>query len=189
MEERPETWRPVVGHPGYEVSDHGRVRSIDRLARVRNGHHRLAKGRVLRAGVNKKTGYRAVQLKDDGKQCTRTVHSLVAEAFLGPKPEGMEVCHGAAGKLDNTPGNLRWDTRGENNRDVVRHRGEVCAHGHRFADENRRIVPGRPEGYSCLACYRASCRASTARRRHGVVLDIRALADEIYAELMAGAVQ
>lgn len=102
-------WRPVVGYEGlYEVSDQGRVRSVDR--KPARGSRR---GRLLRltaAGY----GYLSVSLHRNGRQQTATVHSLVADAFLGPRPDGMTVCHGPAGKLDNTPANLSYGTHAKN---------------------------------------------------------------------------
>jgi hypothetical protein len=48
------------------------------------------------------------------------VHDLVAEAFIGAKPAGLEVCHGPAGRVVNAAANLRYDTRSNNALD--RHR-------------------------------------------------------------------
>jgi NUMOD4 motif len=42
-----ERWMPVVGHPGYEVSDQGRVRSVDRIVPFKNGHSQRCRGRLL----------------------------------------------------------------------------------------------------------------------------------------------
>jgi hypothetical protein len=49
------------------------------------------------------------------------VHQLVLEAFVGPRPDGMESLHGLGGKLDNRyPENLRWGTSSENHLDQYR---------------------------------------------------------------------
>ena len=84
-----EKWLPVPGYASYEVSDHGRVRSLDRP-----GHP----GRVRRPGPGT---YLTVSLSVDGKLRTRYIHELVAAAFLGPRPDRMDVCHGPGGKHDN----------------------------------------------------------------------------------------
>ena len=55
-----------------------------------------------------------------GHRKTATVHSLVAEAWLGPVPEGMEVLHGPAGKQDNSIDNLSYGTRCQNHHDKKR---------------------------------------------------------------------
>lgn len=101
-----EEWRPVVGYEGvYEVS------SIGRVARV-------AGGRGATPGIKKLAtqlrGYKQVALSKDNVQRTRNVHQLVAEAFLGPRPEGMEVCHNNQKHGDNRVENLRYDTHKAN---------------------------------------------------------------------------
>jgi|SRR5579875_1210154 len=110
-ETAPERWRGVPGEPGYAVSDHGRVRSLDRS--LSDG--RAAGGVMLRAAPDAK-GYARVRLR--GRW--RRVHHLVLEAFVSARPPGMEGCHGNGRPDDNHLGNLRWDTHGENERDKRR---------------------------------------------------------------------
>ncbi len=119
----PERWLPVAGFPHYEVSDLGRIRSIDRVipcwnrwGGIRLRHYR---GRVLRLATNIH-GYRTAVIYRDQVPHTLSVHVLVAEAFLGPRPDGMEVCHGPNGKLDNRPPELRYDTPAGNQADRLR---------------------------------------------------------------------
>jgi len=111
--ETPETWKDVPGFEGrYAVSDLGRVYSYYLDGPMSPG----------RTKVNGR-GYKAVWLQSGGKanRRIRTVHSLVAEAFLGPCPEGMEVCHNELPNDDNRLSNLRYDTPLANNRDKIRH--------------------------------------------------------------------
>jgi hypothetical protein len=58
------------------------------------------------------------------------VHQLVAEAFLGPCPEGMEVCHSDGNRANNALSNLRYDTRKNNHADKRLHGthlvGDTC---------------------------------------------------------------
>lgn len=111
-----EEWRPVKGFECfYQVSDQGQVRSLDRIAR--NG--REVHGRILRPGRNK--GYLQVSLNVDGKGHNRAVHALVAEAFIGPRPLGLDVCHNNGKRDDNRAANLRYDTRKGNFADCVVH--------------------------------------------------------------------
>jgi hypothetical protein len=56
-----------------------------------------------------------------GRRNTRMVHTLVLEAFVGPRPPGKEACHGNGQPGDNRLSNLRWGTRSENIADAVRH--------------------------------------------------------------------
>jgi len=113
-----ETWKPIDGYEGlYEVSDHGNVRSVERLVceKSQYGAHRLVthKSMLLKAGRNKR-GYMLVVLCDNGKHKSTAVHRLVAKAFC-PKVDGCDVVN----HIDNNPtnnkaSNLEWVTQKEN---------------------------------------------------------------------------
>lgn len=109
-----ERWLPIRGFEGrYEVSDQGRVRSLDHFVRiVRHGveGERLVRGRVLKPGPNG-SGHVTVAL---GKGNSRQVHQLVLETFVGPCPTGQESLHRNHVPNDNQLGNLFYGTRGEN---------------------------------------------------------------------------
>lgn len=111
----PERWQPVVGWEGlYEVSDRGQVRSLRR--RTASG----MRGGKLLTQYPDSQGYLQVGLCRDGTCITKKVHRLVAEAFLGPAPAGMETRHGPAGNQRNSVTNLSYGTRVENHADKVR---------------------------------------------------------------------
>ena len=121
MTELYERWLPVVGFEGYyEVSNHGRVRSLDRLVKHWRGGEQRLKARKMALTRNRSTGYRTVRLTKDGKGKSFKVHKLVATAFLGPCPEGKQVLHGIAGQLNNSVENLRYGTQSENEHDKKR---------------------------------------------------------------------
>jgi HNH endonuclease/NUMOD4 motif len=107
-----ERWRPVRGYRFYEVSDRGRV--VTRRGRVRFLAQRM------RGQPNRR--YPAVDLYRDGVRHTRSVHSLVLEAFVGPRPPGTEICHWNDDPTDNTLANLRYDTKSANEQDKTRNR-------------------------------------------------------------------
>jgi hypothetical protein len=67
------------------------------------------------------TGYRFVGLAKCGKSVTRYIHRLVAEAFIGPIPDGMDVCHKDGDKANNCFENLYIGTKSQNMRDAIRH--------------------------------------------------------------------
>lgn len=137
VEMKIEEWRAVVGFEGsYEVSDLGRVRSLDRVEHfqrvdARSGKlvsvSRRHKGVLLVPEKVKKSGYLRVQL---GKGNKLYVHALVLTAFTGPCPDGFEGCHGDGDRTNNREPNLRWDTRRENVADMVKH-GTANFWGHR----------------------------------------------------------
>lgn len=184
MEER---WLPVVGFGGfYEVSDLGNVRSVDRIVQ-RKGRDMRLRGRPLRAGINS-CGYRTACLHRRGKLTTQSVHVLVAEAFIGPRPEGLDVLHGPGGQLDNRVTNLRYGTVSENMADTVRdgtnwwRDQEDCLRGHRLAPPN--LMLARLPHRGCLACNRGHGTVRHAARR-GVALDLKTEADRHYRAIMA----
>ena len=107
-----EVWRSVMGYMDlYEVSNLGRVRSLDRdcVQVFHNGRvqSRRIKGCILRFETNN-TGYLAVQLLNSGKRKRFLVHRLVAEAFV-PNPNNLpEVNHKDECKTNNCADNLEW---------------------------------------------------------------------------------
>lgn len=140
-----ETWAPVLNYEGiYEVSDLGDVRSVDRYVPRSSGKRggQNWKGRVLVQGTQR-GGYRKVTLCRSGRMETRTVHSLVVEAFLGPRPSPeMQACHNDGDPANNRLSNLRWDTRQSNMADKHLHgtNHQVakthCPSGHPYSGEN-----------------------------------------------------
>lgn len=112
-----ECWLPVAGYEGlYEVSDRGRVRSVDAL--VANGTStRLRKGRVLK--TLPKDGYRCVSLSGGGVVKRRKVSRLVAAAFVGDVT-GVLVDHRDRNKANDRAENLRIADTSQNSRNCKR---------------------------------------------------------------------
>jgi hypothetical protein len=147
----PEEWRPVVGYEGlYSVSSLGRVRSEARIlcyTRVRNKRQslvrRVHKERILVSCPNE-DGHHRVILCREGNKNYRFVHHLVMESFVGPRPGGMCVLHGAKGPSDNSLGNLRYGSYSENNgSDRYRDGTMICGVGHpraRFTEQQVRAI-------------------------------------------------
>lgn len=113
MTKRSEQWRDVVGYEGlYQVSNLGRVKSLDRVVQRKLGGPARRKGRVLRSMLS--GAYLVVGLYKGGIKTTIAVHRVVAAAWIGPCSDGQEVCHGPNGKLDNSVSNLSYGTRSSN---------------------------------------------------------------------------
>lgn len=111
-----EIWRPVKGFEGYyEVSDLGRVRSIDRVIydSVRKCD-RLLKGRLLTERDNGH-GYKSVMFCKNHKLYHKYVHILVAEAFIQNPSNLPYVNHKDENKGNNCADNLEWCTGSYNN--------------------------------------------------------------------------
>ena len=108
-----EDWRSVEGYDGYEVSNLGRVKSLDRLVNRNCGSVYFSKGRILNPGKDR-CGYLQVVLWIDKKPKAFKVHRLVWEGFNGKIPEGMEVNHIDEDKSNNSIKNLNLMTHKEN---------------------------------------------------------------------------
>lgn len=110
-----EEWLPIEGFVGYEVSNLGRVRSLDRMVPREGKQGDLSiKGQTLKAGRTPK-GYRRIQLVSaDGSKRNFMVHRLVALAFIENPDEKPEVNHKNGDKENNKASNLEWSTESEN---------------------------------------------------------------------------
>lgn len=123
MTDPTERWLPVTGYEGlYEVSDLGRVRSLDRFVydTYRGKPRRRAfRGRILKH-IDGPGGYPVVGLSKDGRERMRQVHRLVLDAFTGSRPLNLVSRHGPGGRADARLVNLRYGTPSENESDKVR---------------------------------------------------------------------
>lgn len=111
-----EIWKPVVGYEGrYEVSNLGRVRSVDH--KYTRPHFRTGapteysvKGRVIYQYCKKDTTTYNVRLSKGPTVKTHAVHRLVAQAFI-PNPDNLpEVNHMDENRHNNRADNLEWCT-------------------------------------------------------------------------------
>lgn len=109
-----EEWRPVADYEGlYEVSDQGRVRSLDRI----DAGGRRRPGRVLTPHTLRH-GYLQVTLPGRDH---RTLHRLVAAAFVANPDAYPIVRHLDGVKTNNRAENLAWGTYAMNTADAQRH--------------------------------------------------------------------
>lgn len=110
---RKETWEPVKHYKGYyEVSDLGRVRSLDRVV-LSNERTKRILGKVLKPKQHPDK-YLFVSLSKGGTTKTAYIHRLVANAFI-PNPRGLaEVNHKSGDKRDNAIANLEWVSHQQN---------------------------------------------------------------------------
>jgi hypothetical protein len=105
-----ETW--IAFANGYEVSNIGNVRSIDRVIKTARYPMNL-KGRILRPAIDKK-GYKRVAIMVDGKLITLKVHRIVAKAFIDNLNNKPQVNHIDGIKTNNHVSNLEWMNNSEN---------------------------------------------------------------------------
>lgn len=113
-----ERWLPIIGYEGrYEVSDHGRIRSMNRWRRGKSGCLVPVEGRIMRLWQKKRSvdnrtlPYMEIRLRDGSPRTFRCkaflVHRLVAQAFVGELFEGAQVDHIDGDHENNHYTNLR----------------------------------------------------------------------------------
>lgn len=177
-----EVWKPIVGFEGeYEVSNLGRVRTVEHVVVRRNGIPQSIPARIRKTYAHPKTGHLAVRLRSRDRVFRSGVHQLVLEAFVGPRPEGHEGCHHDGDPTNNRLDNLHWGTKSENNLDRVRHgthhnaNKTECPRGHRLTHPN--LITSKLPKRECLACSKAY-----HRKRRNPALDLTAEADRLYAQ-------
>lgn len=110
-----EIWKDIPGYPWYQASNIGRVR------RCRPPYRRLpTRYRILDLYENVRSGYPQVRISSGKRNLKmRYVHQLVLEAFVGPRPEGLQARHLNDIKTDNRIENLCWGTKKENVEDAI----------------------------------------------------------------------
>jgi len=114
-------WKDIPGYEGhYQASHDGRIKSVARIVPHARHGSMILKERILRTPPDDRYGYFRVCLSKNGVQSNRLVHQLVAATWIGPVPDGQEVCHGSNGVVDNSVSNLSYGTRLKNQRDRYR---------------------------------------------------------------------
>ena len=114
-----EEWKDIEGYEGlYQVSNEGRIRSLDRYVNNYWGTKQFVRGRIMISTPNK-NGYLNVTLCKNGKPKRFYVHRLVAEAFI-PNPDNKPcIDHISTDVKDNRPANLKWCTHKENSNNFL----------------------------------------------------------------------
>ena len=129
-----ERWLPVPEYEGiYDISSLGRVRSY---------FHKTI--RILKPWKSKK-GYLFVDIGNKH----RSIHSLVAESFIGKRPEGLVIRHLDGNPANNTPENLAYGTQSDNEQDSVNHGTHY--RNHKFTIEQAKQIASDPRRYKEIA--------------------------------------
>lgn len=110
-----EIWKDIKNYKGlYQVSNIGRVKSLDHIRQNRDGLTCISKGKLLNPGKDNK-GYMIVVLSKNGKTKTYRIHRLVAESFIDNPNNYKCVNHKDENKANNNIDNLEWCTYKYNN--------------------------------------------------------------------------
>lgn len=182
-----ERWLPVPGYEGhYLISDRGRVWSVPRTTRDVLGRPHTVRG-GLRAIAYDPLGRPLVPLMFCGRQKTHRVASLVAEAFIGPRPEGAVLKHGDDNPDNNWVGNLSYGSAQSNVRESVTNGGHwqasklTCPLGHLLVAPNLVAFFLKRGERSCLACNRAR---AALQKKPGQ--NLQEVAAHRYMQIMVG---
>lgn len=113
-----EIWKDVVGYEGlYQVSNMGNVKSVDRYVNaggiMNQNRLSLKKGKILNCSPTKR-GYTRVSLSINSKTKQEYIHRLVANSFLSPIDDKLNVNHINGIKDDNRSCNLEFVNQREN---------------------------------------------------------------------------
>src|SRR5262245_2973393 len=117
---------PIPEFPGYQAASDGSIWSCHH----RNGAGTSSHWHPLKPKANR-SGHLVVSLRKTGRTFTRHVHTLVLEAFIGPRPEGMECRHFPdRNPSNNRLENLQWGSHEENRADMLIHGSRVRGSQH-----------------------------------------------------------
>ena len=135
-----EQWKPIERFENYEVSSLGNVRSLN--------YGNTEEIRALKSRKNK-GGYSIINLHKNGKQYTKIIHRLVAQAFI-PNPENKkEVNHIDGNKENNAITNLEWCTGKENKQHAWKI--GLCRPIHHTEETKRKLSEMRKGGKNPLS--------------------------------------
>ena len=105
-----EIWKDVIGLEGiFQVSNMGRIRSLDKYANVCGGGKRLVKGRILKL-TKLQNGYYEAQFHHKGERIIYLLHRLVAIHFIDNPLNLPEVNHKDENPQNNNVENFEWCT-------------------------------------------------------------------------------
>ncbi|MGJ1211954.1 NUMOD4 domain-containing protein [Sphingobacterium multivorum] len=113
MNDSKEIWLPVPNYPNYEVSNLGRVKTLQRAMKSKAGSIAAVNEKIMKGSFSR-DGYPIVKISNQFGKKILKVHRLVAMAFI-PNPDNKpQVNHINGVKTDNYTDNLEWVTGKEN---------------------------------------------------------------------------
>jgi hypothetical protein len=136
----------------YEVSNMGRVKSITKVNK---------KETILKHHCDKKGYLRIVIIKK-----TIRIHTLVAYAFLGERPEGMQIDHKDRNKANNHLSNLKYCTSSENMRNTNRFRTDILEQDSKIRDKIIRQQRNNERHITKINCLCGSITNKSDKARH-----------------------
>lgn len=138
--------RSIPGHDGYLACEDGTILTLWRLRGAgyacKPSYHISTAPRPLSGDSRKEDGRKRYTLRrTDGGYRRKYGSNFVLEAFIGPRPNGMEACHSDGNCLNDSVDNLRWDMPLANKADMRRHGTQVSGETHPKAKIADRAIP------------------------------------------------
>jgi hypothetical protein len=131
-----EIWKTIEGYEGYyEVSNFGRVRSLDRVVIDSLGRAQHRKGKMKAQNLNT-DGYPTVNLSKDGIDKRISVHILVGKAFVDGYFDGAEINHIDCDRINNRVDNLEWVSHNDNVKYSIDMGNHVSVSANYFGENN-----------------------------------------------------
>ena len=129
-----EIWKDIAGYEGlYLISNLGRVKSLPKKC-----GRTISKELILSPAIDRK-GYLFVNITKDGVPKNRSIHRLIAIAFISNPENKPQIDHADGNPLNNSFSNLIWSTQKENlNNKVFKERSSLSHKGQ--IPGNRKIV-------------------------------------------------
>ena len=110
-----EIWGKIKNYENlYEISNHGKVKSVKRIIKRKKNGDLPIKERILKPTINI-GGYKTVALSKNNKRKIIPIHRLVAQTFISNPKNLPCVNHKDENKLNNCVDNLEWCTVKYNN--------------------------------------------------------------------------
>ncbi len=109
-----EIWKDIKGYEGiYQVSTHGRIKSLSREVKGLNGMRRSLEERVM-VNISHYKGYSIIFLSKENTKIKFYIHRIVAETFIENWEDEAFVNHRNGSKTDNRVENLEWTSPSNN---------------------------------------------------------------------------